>query len=402
MKNSKITWAAGAVLLVLSCRGGGSGREAGGVQAAATKAEPLTVRTAAVEGRTVERSIDVTGSLHPDETVLVSTEVPGRVATIRVDFGQAVRKGEIIAELEKTEAQIALDRTRAAMAQALARIGLRPDQDDTTPESTPAIRQARAQLEDARSRYESAKKLVETGDIARERFTEVAKAFEARQAALEAAEHDLRTQLANLQALRAERRLAEKRLNDTTVRAPFDGQVGQRMVAPGQYIKENTAVVTLVKSWPLRLRLDVPEAATAAVRVGDTLQFTTEALPGQTFAATVTQVNPALDAQSRSLSAEARLRQSSPALKPGMFVQVKLTIARNHPITVAPREAVYQVAGLTKLFTVSGGRVREVAFAPGQTGEGWVEITGANLTPGERVAVSNLANLTEGLEVRVQ
>lgn len=399
---SWVVLALGAALLGLSCSKGKSEAKSAEVQAAAAKQEPPAVSTATIETRNVERTIDVTGALHPDETVSVSTEVPGRVATIRFDFGQMVKKGDVIAELEKTEGQIQLDRTRAAIAQALARIGLTPSQDDTIPESTPAIRQARAQLEDAKSKYDNAKKLVESGDIARERFTELSKTLEARQAALDAAEHELRTQLANLQALRAEKRLAEKRLNDTTLRAPFDGQVAQRMVSPGQYIKENTPVVTLVKAWPLRLRLDVPETATAAVHLGDTLRFTTEALAGQTFTATVTQVNPSLDAQSRSLSAEARLNQSSPALRPGMFVQVRLTIARNFPITVIPRDAMYQVAGLTKLFVVNAGKTREVTFTPGQTGEGWVEVTGANVSPGEMVATSNLSNLTGGLEIRTK
>ena len=58
-----------------------------------------------------------------------------------------------------------MERMRASLTQALARVGLRPDQENTMPETTPAIRQAQAQLEDARSRYESAAKLVKSGDI---------------------------------------------------------------------------------------------------------------------------------------------------------------------------------------------------------------------------------------------
>ena len=62
-----------------------------------------------------------------------------------------------------------------------------------------------------------------------------------------------------------QRWLARKRLNDATVRAPFDGAVGQKLVSAGQYIKENTAILTLVKTTPLRLRMDVPEGAAGTI-----------------------------------------------------------------------------------------------------------------------------------------
>ena len=73
------------------------------------------MRTAAVETRKIDKTISVTGSLHPDETVSVSAEVPGRVSAILVDFGQNVRKGQVIAELDKQELNLALDRSRAAL-----------------------------------------------------------------------------------------------------------------------------------------------------------------------------------------------------------------------------------------------------------------------------------------------
>ena len=367
---------------------------------AAKKSEPPQVRTAVAEQRMVDRAIAVTGALHPDDTVPISTEIQGRVARIYFDYGQSVRKGDVIAELEKTEWQIALDKSKASLAQALARIGLNPNQDDTIPTTTPSIRQAQAEYEDAKSKYESARKLVESGDIARERFVALEAAFQSRKAALDAVQDDLRMQLANLQALRADKRLIEKRLNDTVLRAPFDGQISQRMVAPGQFIKDNTPIVTLVKTWPLRLRLDVPEVATTAVRIGGLLQFSTEAIPGKTYTATITQLNPALDSRSRSLNAEARLNQNSPELKPGMFVQVSLNVAKGAAIVVVPKEAVYTVAGLTKLFAIRDNRAREIRFAPGETVEGRVEVTGGLLQAGERVAVEGINNLTDGLEVR--
>ncbi|MCC6535927.1 MAG: efflux RND transporter periplasmic adaptor subunit, partial [Bryobacterales bacterium] len=391
-----------ALATLAACGGSGAGASA---KSAAAKAEPvkqIPVRVASVETRNVSRSIDVTGSLAPDDTVNIVSEVPGRIASIKVDFGQSVRKGDVIAEIDRQEYQLQLDRARAALSQALARVGLNADQEGVTPTTTPLVRQARAQLEDAKSKYESAKKLVESGDIARERFTEMEKLVNARTAALDAAMDDMRTAIANVQTIRADKRLIDKRLADTTIRAPFDGQISQRTAAPGQYVKDANTIVTLVKSWPLRRRADIPEVGAAAVRVGETLTFTTEAIPGRTFTATVTQLNPSLEARARSLSAEARLNQSDPLLRPGMFVQVKIVMSKAMPITVVPTQAVYTIAGLSKLFTVEGGVVREIRFTPGQTGDDWIEVPDGSIQPGQTIAVTQLPVLSDGAAVRVE
>lgn len=369
---------------------------------AAKRPDPVPIKVAAVQTKEVDRVISVTGSLEPDETVSVSAEVPGRIATILVDFGQPVRKGQVLAELDKQELTIAVEKSKAALAQALARVGLNPGQEEVTPESTPAMRQAQAQVEDAKFKFESASKLVKSGDISQERFTELEKAYHSRQAALEATRDELRTQMASVRALRADVRLAEKRLRDATLVAPFDGSVSQRLVAPGQYIKENTALLTLVKTNPLRLKLDVPEAATGAVRIGTTLTFTTDAAPGREFQAVVRQLNPSLDAKSRSLTAEARLVANDSRLRPGTFVVVKLVTDRNSAITVVPKQAVFTVAGLSKVFVVRSNKVNEVQIPPAQEGEDWVEVPGDRVRAGEQVAVSRLPQLFTGLEVAPQ
>ena len=371
--------------------------------ASASKAqaqEPLSIRVATAETRKLRRTISVTGSLSPDETLTVSAEVAGRLAAVHFDFGQRVKKGDIIAELDQREYALQYERSRAALAQALARVGLNPSQEEATPDSTPAIRQAQAQSEDARSKYESAARLIKTGDVSRERFTELEKTFNARQAALEAARDDLRTQLASIQALRAEVKLAQKRLSDTIVRAPFDGAVSARLVSPGQYMKDNTPIVTLVKTHPLRLRVDIPETAASEVRIGATLSFTTDAVPGQQFHAVVRELNPALEARSRSLTAEARLIESDPRLRPGAFVQVQLGVSRDSTAVVVPKEAIYQMAGLTKVFVVRNGRALETKITPGVEINGWLEVPASRIHPGDQVAVSRLAALIDGAPVR--
>jgi RND family efflux transporter MFP subunit len=376
---------------------------------AATKAEANTEQTPSVEvsvaeaqTRGVERELFATGSLVADESVNVSLEVPGRVQAVHVDFGQSVRKGQVLAELDKREFTWRHERAKASLAQALARIGLKPGQDNQIPETTPAIRQAEAMLNDARFKYENARKLVTSGDISKDRFQEIESLFEARRAATEAARDELNTQLASLVALRAEVNLAEKALSDATARAPFDGAVGERLVSPGQFIRDNQPLMTVVKTWPLRLRVEVPESAVPSVQVGTSLTFTTDAAPDQEFHAVVRQLNPSLEARSRSLTAEARLIEAHPKLKPGMFVQVRLVTEKNADIVVVPKQAIYSIAGLSKVFTIQNGVATEHRIIPGRDLGDWVEVPAEAVRPGDRVATSNLPQLTSGTRVNTR
>lgn len=388
-------------LAIALCAAGCSRRAAETVQADSAAPPVPVVKVAAAETRRVERSISVTGSLLAEETVNLSSEVPGTLLRVNADFGRRFRKGDILAELDARELTLQAERSRAALSQALARVGLSPGQEGSSPDSTPAIRQTLAQLEDARSKYDSAAKLVGSGDISRERYTELEKALRAREAGLQSARDDLRMQLAAIQGLGAEVKLAEKRLGDARIRAPFDGSVAAKLISPGQYVKENVPLLAIVKSGPLRLRADVAEAAVGAVRAGAVITFSTGAAPGKVFRATVTELNPSLDPRSRSLAVEARLLDSAPVLKPGMFVQVDLVTASQESAVVAPRAAIYTVAGLTKVFVVSGGAVSERRIVPGREEQGWVEMPAGAVKPGDMLAVSNLTALVHGASVRV-
>jgi membrane fusion protein, multidrug efflux system len=171
-------------------------------------------------------------------------------------------------------------------------------------------------------------------------------------------------------------------------------------VSPGQYIRENTPILTVVKTSPLRLRVEIPESAAGAVKVGTSLTFVTDAAPGAQFAATVRELNPSLDPKSRTLTAEARLKSADARLRPGMFVQVQLVMSKGAEAVVVPKRALYNVAGLTKVFTVKDGRAIEHKIIPGQELAEWVEVPRDQINPGDRVVVSALNQLVQGTPVK--
>ena len=197
----KLALAVVPALLIAGCSRGA--KPASEVQAAsAKKPEAPLVTVANAEARKLEKSILVTGSLVADESVTISPEVQGRVSAIRADFGQHVAKGAVVAELDRTEYALQVERVKASLNQALSRLGLKPGE-TAPPTSTPAMRQSQAQLEDARFKFESASKLVKTGDISQERFNEIEKSYRARQAAFDAVSDEMRTLWGSVETLRA-------------------------------------------------------------------------------------------------------------------------------------------------------------------------------------------------------
>ena len=135
------------------------------------------------------------------------------------------------------------------------------------------------------------------------------------------------------------------------------------------------------------------------MKPGSTLVFSTDAAPGVVFKATVRELNPSLDPKSRSLMVEARIDGSDARLRPGMFVEVGLVTQAGAEVTVVPEQALFALAGLTKVFVVRDGKAREVRLTSPNKMDGWIEVPTDLIRPGETVAVSNLSMLIDGTPV---
>lgn len=385
-----------AILMIAAC----SKKQDSAKSTASAPVEPIQVRVQSAVAKTLDKAIDVTGTLEADETVNLSFEIAGRVSAFRVDFGQLVKKGEIIAELDKREYEWQLERARANVSQLAARLGMK-NFDDPYPTSTANIRQSQANLEDSKSKYDSAAKLVLSGDISKERAIELQKTLQARQAMVDASSDDLNMMIAQLRAQKADLEIATKRLSDTVIRAPFDGGISVKSVSPGQFIKENTTVATLVKVSPLRLRVEVPETYSPLIKPGSVVTFTTDAAPGKEFNAVIQSLNPSFDAKNRTLMAESKISIADSRLRPGTFVQVRLVTRRADQIVMVPKISIYSIAGLNKVYVIRGTKAVEVRVPPSAELDGWVEVPAGSIQAGESIAISNLLNLVNGASVKI-
>lgn len=370
------------------------------------------VTTAAAIKRDLPRFFEATGSLAGDQQTDVAPQTSGKVVAVGVDIGSYVRRGQMLVQLDDAELKLRVEQAaaqveqaKAAVRQAEEKIGLRPGQ-TFDPNRVAEVAAAKVALELAEKNLRRAEKLIESGDVSRSFYDEqrarrdqlkeqyeVALA-QARQnyAAVDVA----RTNIANAQAALA---LARKSLSYAVIPAPLDGFVSERTADLGEYVSPQQKVVTIVRTNPLRIRIDVPEQAIPEVKVGQSVSITTSAWPDKNFAGRVARIAPNVSATSRTLTVEAEIENRSNALKPGQFATVRILEERAEPAVLVPARAVINEAGVSRLYVIKNGHAEQRLVQTGQTEGDLIEIR-SGVAADELVATSNLEQLTDGIAVK--
>ena len=366
-------------------------------KAAAAPAPAIDVATASAITRSLQRGVEVVGSLAADEEVVVSAQAPGELAELKVDFGGFVTRGQVIALIDQRDAKLRVEQAEATLKQTMARLGM-TDGEKFDPNRTADVRVAKAQLDWEKMNLDRQARLVEKGDIARALYDQASTTHSLAQARYQAAVDAVNQQLALVEQQRASLNLAKKAVADTVVRSPINGSVKEKHTSRGSYLPVNGRIVTLVKINPLRLRADIPEYAAASVRSGQTMTLTVEAFPDRTFTGRVVRIGASLNEQTRSLTIEAEVANPGNLLRPGMFAKSTLVTSKDAPAVMVPLRAVQQVAGLNKVFVIENGTASERIVKIGATDGDLIEVV-AGVKSGESVATSNLDKLQEGSAV---
>jgi RND family efflux transporter MFP subunit len=375
-------WAA-AFLAFVAVGCGGSGAS----EAVAPADTPVKARVVAVAERQVRRNVEAVGTLFPMDEVTVGSEVDGRVAKVLVDVGDTVALGRPLVEIAPAELSLTAEQQAAALAQARAQLGLPEGSTDLgNVDDAAEVKRAAADRDDAARKFARARSLFEDGLIARGDYDEA----EARAKSSAAAYQIARQNVENLRALVAQRSaslaFARKKLADTVIRAPFAGQVKQRLVTSGQYVKVQTPVMVIVNTDPLRVRLQVPEKMAADVAVGQAVSVRVDAHPDRTFAGKVSRINPSVDPQTRSFEVEALLDNKEGVLKPGFFAKAAIASSRVDKELLVPGEALRYRYGVYKVFMVASSRLKEKDVKIGERHGNDVAIS-EGLAAGDSVAV---------------
>jgi len=319
-----------------------SGGGAGGGGTARGGRPPMPVEFAVVKRAAVAEQILVVGNLIGAATVQVVPRVNGRLATVNVQLGDSVRRGQTVAKVEDQEIQEQVRQQEAAYKVSEA-----------------TIRQRDADLKLAKTNKDRSESLYKRQLLPQQTYDDTVARLEAAQA---------QNDLANAQFEQTKARLEELKitLGNTVIASPVDGFVSKRFSDPGAFVGPNSPVVAVVDIRTVRMVANLVEKDAKRVHVGTQAAVQVDAFPGEKFAGRVSRVAPVFDPATRTAEMEIEIVNSSYRLKPGMYSRVELTVdSRPNALTI-PRNALVEIDGKPGVFIAhSGGGARGQA-SPGQ------------------------------------
>jgi RND family efflux transporter MFP subunit len=376
-----------------------------GYQGSAQQARPgenkaaRQVKTARVEETPFGETVTANGTLAAFDQSTASVKVAGRLNTISVDLGSVVRSGQVIAQLEPNDYKLRVQQSEAALGQARARLGLSPDgtDDRVSLEQTGTVRQAKAQLEEARLSRERAVRLVEQGIVAKADFDSADATFKVAQSRYQDALEEIRNRQALLAQRRSELALARQQLTDTTVHAPIDGIVQLKRASVGEYLAAGAPLVDIVRMNPLRLQAQVPERDAATVRFGQNVRVSVDG-DTRVYVGQIRRLSPVITQESRMLMVEADV-QNDGNLRPGSFAKAEIVTDDAKMAVTVPNNAIVTFAGIEKVIVIQNGKALEKPITTGRRSGDWTEIL-AGLNVGDQVIVDP-GNLQSGMAVEV-
>lgn len=326
--------------LLVSC-GKPSNAKSGRAEAA-----PRAVRVGRVELRPMERTLQVVGTLSAREEATVAARVAGQIEKSHVDLGDRVTAGQELVMIDTAAHEALVLQSAANLARATA------------------------------SAANAAQNLKRAQNLEKEK---IASSSDLDQAVAEAGQ----TQ-AEVKAAEAADAIARLNLERSRVRAPFDGAVAQRIATVGDYLAIGAPIVRLVKIDPLRLRLEVPERESSAVRPGQNVRLTVEG-DTNTYAGRLTRIAPAIRQTDRVLPVEADVPNPG-TLRAGLFVRAHIIVNSSEPALSIPTNALTTFAGLEKAVAFQGGKAVEKTVTTGRRADGWIEIL-SGLSTGETIVL---------------
>ncbi|QDA59222.1 efflux RND transporter periplasmic adaptor subunit [Hymenobacter jejuensis] len=325
---------------------GGPGAAKGGKGGGGGARTPVKVYV--VQPTSLANEVSSTGTVLADESVVVQSEIAGKITSLNIEEGKPIRKGQLLFTINAADIQAQLNKVRY-------NIKLFRDQEQRQ------------------------RTLLEKEYISRQEY--------------EQSNNQLLTAQADLQALQAN-------LAKTYVRAPFDGILGLRNVSVGAYVSPGTSITTISRVKPVKIDFSVPSRFANAVRVGDPVVVTDEGTTKK-YQAKVYAVNPQIDPVSRTLTTRAVYPNTNSELRPGAFVKINLQLGETADALQIPTEAVIPEASGYSVFKIKGGKAISQKVKIGVRSDKVIQITDG-LAVGDSIVRTGILQVKPGDRVAIQ
>lgn len=388
------------------------------------QASRVVVTVASVRVQSVQRTVEVVGTLFGDEESTISAKVAGRVTEVLHDVGDRIAPGEPLARVDATDYRLSVEQREAALSATLAEIGLDKLPEiagagegagggEFDPELVPTVARAKLELANAEAKHGRAKAMFDERPplISEQDYADQLTAFQVAKSTHAVALLNARSLLAQAKTRASELEQARQALADTTVRAPGSTPaasggatpfaVASKLVSPGEYIREGTAMFRLVDPDPIKFRADVPERHLAEIRVGQEVDVAVQAFEGA-FKGRVARISPQVNANNRTFQIEIHIDNADGRLRPGGFARGSIKTRQEENVLFVPQEAVVTFIGITKVFSIRDGKAVEHRVSTGVQDGLFLEVNATGLSVGEQVAITGVSRLADGVPVEVK
>ena len=368
-----------AVLSVLAAAAAASAKYGG----------PVTVETATVTTAYPSQAMTIlnaTGYVVAQRKAAVASKATGRLEWLGVVEGSEVKSGETIARLESRD--VAATREQAAAGLKVAQANLE---------------QGMVERVDAERNFRRSQELVARKFISEAAHDGAAARYAKSQASIKSLEASVAVAGANLRA-------ADVALDQTAIRAPFDGvvltkhaNVGDNITPFSNALDTKGAVVTIADMSTLEVEADVSESALGQARIGQHVEIQLDAVPDRRFPGVVNRIVPTVDRAKATVLVKIRFLERDSRVLPDMsakvaFLEREVSATERQPVTVVPKQALVERNGEKAVFVVTDGRAVRTRIDAGRTIGDAVEAGGVK--PGDRVVVKPLDRISDGERVK--
>lgn len=320
---------------------------ADGSEAEENKKDPVPVEVVDVGIGTVSDYLSSTANLVAENEVRILAEAEGRVASLKVDEGAFVKKGQILAVLVRDEAEI-------------------------------AVTKARLSEENARRAQDRAQELIERDLLSREDFDQTLVDFEIAQ-----------QELAD----------AEWKLSKTTIRSPFSGRISERMIQVGQHVRWGDQLFQVTDFDPLIARIYLAEKDVLGLEENRAVRISLNAADDVHFTGRIRQISPVVDPETGTIKLTIEALQPPTEVRPGSFVTIDIIRATHEQVVILPRDSVIRELQNSHIFVAEDEVAEKRPVTLGLEESEWIEVL-SGVEAGEQVIVAGQGGLKDGAAVK--
>lgn len=385
--------------IAASVAGCGEQREA---KTTVTAAPIPNVTITKVSRSSVAESYEATGTVKAKTTTQVSSNLLGRINSIMVSEGDAVRKGQLLVEIDDRDAKAQVEKAQAGLREAQASL---IELENSTVATSAAVRTGEANKQLADVTFARYKQLYERRSVSGQEYDEALSRANAATSELERAKANVQTIISKKAQINARISQAEADITNSKIYAsysrivsPVSGVIVEKLAEPGATASPGVPLLSIEDSSQYRLEAAVAESHSTGVHLGDRVNVRIDALGAGDIAGVVAEILPTSDAASRSSTVKIDL-PANPLLRTGQYGLAQFRLSQKEAIAI-PQAAIVQRGQLTGVYIVSpDGTVRFRIVTTGKTSEGMVEVL-SGVNEGDEVASSDLDKLADGAKVR--